>query len=55
MAELRKRDGMEMFRKGDAEHLKAMNEMKELMKTPAAMREWFENKRKEFDSLPEDK
>ena len=32
-----------------------MNEMKELMKTPEAMKEWFENKRKEFNALPEDK
>ena len=46
---------MEMFQKGDEKHLKAMNEMKELMNTPEAMKEWFENKRKEFDALPEDK
>jgi len=32
-----------------------MNEMKELMKTPEAMREWFQNKRKEFDALPENR
>ena len=46
---------MEMFQKEDEKHLTAMNEMKELVKTPEAMIEWFENKRKEFDSLPEDK
>jgi len=55
MAELSKKHGMEMIQKGDEKHLKAMNEMKELMKIPNAMNEWFENKRKQFDALPEDK
>jgi len=55
IAELSKKHGMEMFQKGDEEHLKAMGKMKELMKTPEAMTEWFENKRKEFDDLPDDK
>ena len=53
MAELSKKHGMEMFQKGDKDHLQAMNEMKELMKTPDAMKTWFETKRKEFDALPE--
>jgi hypothetical protein len=55
MAELSKRHGMEMFQKGDAAHLAATNEMKELMNSPEAMKQWFENKRKEFDAMPEDK
>lgn len=55
MAELSKSHGMEMFQQGDEKHLKAMSEMKELMKTADAMNEWFANKRKEFDALPEDK
>ena len=55
MAELSKKHGMEMFQNNDADHFKAMNDMKEHMKTPEAMKQWFENKRKEFDSLPEDK
>ena len=50
-----KKHGMEMFQKGDKAHLEAMNKMKELMQTPDAMKEWFESKRKEFDSMPEDK
>jgi hypothetical protein len=54
IAEMSKRHGMEMFQQGDEEHLKAMNEMKKLMEIPGAMMEWFENKRKEFNSLPED-
>ena len=54
MADLSKKHGMEMFQKGDHAHLSAMNEMRELMKTPDAMKDWLENKRKEFDALPED-
>jgi len=55
MAELSKKHGMEMFQKGDENHITAMKEMQELMKTPEAMKEWFRDKRKEFDALPEDK
>jgi hypothetical protein len=54
MAGLSKKHGMEMLQKGDQAHLNAMNEMKELMKTHNAMKDWFENKRKEFEALPED-
>jgi len=52
MAEMSKKHGMEMFQTGDKDHLEAMNKMEELMKSPNAMNEWFENKRKEFDKLP---
>ncbi len=54
IAEMSKQHGMEMFQKGDEEHLKAMDEMKKLMVKPEAMIEWFENKKNEFDALPED-
>lgn len=54
MAEQSKKHGMEMFQKGDKPHLEAMNQMKELMNSPAAMKEWFENKKKEFEALPEE-
>lgn len=54
MAEISKKHGMEMYQIGDEVHLKAMNEMQELMKSPEDMKEWFENKRKEFDTLSED-
>jgi L-rhamnose mutarotase len=53
IAELSKKHGMDMYQIGNEEHLKAMSEMKELMKSPEAMKEWFENRRKEFDVLPE--
>ncbi len=53
IAGMSKKHGMEMFQKNDEAHLKAMNEMQELMKSPDGMKEWFENKRKEFNDLPE--
>ena len=54
IAELSKQHGMDMFQKGDKSHLEAMSKMKTLMQSPEAMQTWFENKRKEFDALPED-
>ncbi len=54
IAELSKQHGMEMFKIKDEAHLEAMNEIQELMKKPEAMNEWFENKKKEFEGLPED-
>ena len=54
IAELSKKHGMEMYQKADEAHIKAMEEMKELMTNPEAMKEWMENKQKEFDALPED-
>ena len=55
MAEMSKKHGMEMYQAGNEEHLKAMNEMQELMKSPDAMNEWFKNKRMEFKGLQKDK
>jgi len=51
IAEMSKQHGMEMFQKGDTAHLKAMDEMKALMTSPDAMQIWFEQKRREFESL----
>ena len=53
ISEMSKNHGMDMFKIGDKPHLKSMNEMQELMKAPDAMNKWFKNKRKEFNSLPE--
>ena len=55
MAELSKKHGMEMYREGDAAHIKVMKEMMKLMNNPAEMKAWIENKQKEFDALPERK
>ncbi len=54
IAEQSKQHGMEMFKKKDETHLKAMNEIQELMQKPEAMKEWFDSKKKEFEALPED-
>jgi len=53
IAEMSKQHGMDMFQKNDGNHLKAMNEMQQLMQKPEAMTEWFESKRKEFEVLPD--
>ena len=53
MSALSKQHGMEMHQKKDAAHLKAMQEMGELMKSPEDMNKWFESKRKEFSAMPE--
>ena len=53
MADQSKKHAMEMFQSGGEGHLKAMNKMQELMQKPNAMTEWFENKKKQFDTLPE--
>jgi len=53
IAEMSKQHGMDMFQKKDEAHLKAMNEIQALMKQPELMKEWFENKRKKFEALPE--
>jgi hypothetical protein len=54
IAELSKQHGTEMFQKKDAAHLKAMAEMGELMKESEKMQSWFESKKEEFESLPQD-
>ncbi len=54
IAEMSKKHGMEMFQKNDKPHLEAMNKMKELMKSPNAMKEFHESKIREFNNLPAD-
>lgn len=51
IAEMSRRHGMQMTQNNDAAHLKAMNDMRELMQTPDAMAVWFETKKNEFDVL----
>lgn len=55
MANLSRSHGTEMYKKGDIAHLDAMNKMKDTMSDPDAMREWMDEKRKEFEVLPEEK
>lgn len=51
MAEQSKLHAMDMMQQQDQAHLKAMAEMGELMKDPAAMQQWFTSKKQQFDSL----
>ena len=53
IAEMSKQHGMVMFNKSDEAHLKAMKEMQDLMQNPETMKVWFESKKKEFESMPE--
>ena len=55
MAEMSKKHGMDMLQKKDAAHLKAMNDMRSLMKSPEDMTNWYDKKRKEFDALAANK
>jgi len=52
IAEQSKKHGMEMYQQGDKAHIEAMGKMKDLMQSPEAMKQWFEEKRKVFDALP---
>ena len=54
IAEISKNHAMEMFQKGDEEHIQAGDKMKGLMQDPNAMKLWFESKRAEFEALPDD-
>ena len=55
MGEVSKKHAMEMAEKGDKAHVEKMEEMKNMMSDPEAMKEWFAKKHQEFDALTEDK
>ncbi len=52
ISDLSKKHGMEMFQAGDRAHIEAMGKMRELMTKPKDMQNWFNEKRKQFDALP---
>ena len=52
IAKMSKEHGTEMFKIKDPDHLKAMSEMRELMKSPELMQDWFMKKKAAFESLP---
>ena len=54
MVEMSKKHGTEMAEKGDEDHIKVMEKMKEGMSDPVVMKEWVEKTQNEFDALPED-
>lgn len=53
MAQLSKKHGTEMVKNQDRPHMDAMAKMNQLQQSPEALREWFEDKRRMFDALPE--
>ena len=53
LTELSKQHGMEMFQKQDATHLESMAQIMQLMQTPQAMNAWMEQRKQEFEALPE--
>jgi len=54
MNELSMQHSMEMVQQNDEAHIKAIQNMKEIMQNPMMMNEWFAMKKAEFDALPED-
>ncbi len=54
IAEMSKKHVMVMFQEGDEGHLKAMNQMRTLMQDPIAMHKWFEERKREFETLPDE-
>ncbi|MHA6260599.1 DUF1059 domain-containing protein [Sporosarcina sp. CAU 1771] len=53
MAKMSQEHGKEMFQKEDVPHMEAAKKM--IILSPEAQKSWFENKRREFDALAEDK
>ena len=53
IADQSKNHGMEMFQVADKPHLEAMEKMKMLMQKPDAMQQWFAEKNKMFEALPD--
>jgi hypothetical protein len=45
-----KKHGMDMFQKGDAAHMEAMNEMQNIMKVPSDFAKWYEAKKEDFNN-----
>jgi hypothetical protein len=44
----------EMVQQGDSAHIEAMNAMRNNMTSPESMNAWMDEKRKAFNSLPND-
>ncbi len=49
-----KMHGLDMFQKQDTEHMGAMMKVQALMANPDAMKAFMDEKRAEFEALPED-
>lgn len=54
MTEISMQHGIEMMQENDEAHLKAIQNMKEIMQNPVMMNQWFVERQAEFDALEED-
>ena len=54
IAALSQQHGMDMFEQQDAAHLEAMQAMRALMHDPGAMQQWYNDRKAEFEALPDD-
>lgn len=54
LADLSKSHGISMVEQGDSNHMQAMNMMKEKMNEPQAMKQWMDEKKQEFEELPDE-
>ncbi len=54
IAAMSQQHGMDMFEKQDADHLAAMQAMRQLMHAPDAMQKWYNERKAEFENLPDD-
>jgi hypothetical protein len=52
IAQLSKTHGMEMAQRGDADHIRAMQDIQDLMRNPEIMNAWLESVKREFEALP---
>jgi hypothetical protein len=55
VAQMSQKHGKEMFQRGEAAHLEAMNAMRDLMQSKDGMAKWMESKRNEFEAKPDTK
>lgn len=53
IAQMSRAHGMEMFEKGDAAHLEAMQNMRAKMQASDSMEAWMAARKAEFDALPD--
>ena len=53
IAALSQQHGMDMFERQDAAHLEAMQAMRALMHDKHAMQVWYNDRKAEFDDLPD--
>lgn len=53
-AQMSREHGMEMFQKKDEAHLAAMYKMQEMMNDKETLNKWIEERKQEFEALPEE-